>query len=116
MQILDSGCDILNLALIRTLQFVGLTNHQVEDQLDPARRVRCCARLQPASTTAGRASGEADSVVASRMSGEGKAARRGATLGDDTVVIGKGFLMAGLVDGVSAHRRGWSVRRRKCRC
>jgi len=91
IKVLDLLHDILNLALIRTLNRARLPDREVEIQPDAAGRV---AAVQPAARGGGRRRGEADLVVAGVGGAEGEAAGAGAALRNDAVVV-----VEGLVDG-----------------
>lgn len=88
-QILDALDDVVNLALVGALDGAGLADGQVEGQLDAAGGVH---GGEPVGAARGGRGHEADLVVARVGGREGEAARGGALLGDDAVVVVEDFL------------------------
>lgn len=92
VEVLDALGDVLQLALVGALDLAGLADGEVEGELDAAVGVGGVEPALAAAVTAGR---EAEAVVAGLVRGEGEAARRGAALGDDSVVVVEDFLFHG---------------------
>ncbi len=83
IQILDPLHNILNLALVRTLNLACLSNSQIKRKSDTAQRSE---RRKPAARVR-RGGREADLVVSRIGGAEGEAASMGALLVDDAVVV-----------------------------
>lgn len=101
VQILNPLHDILDFVLVLSLNLAGLTNGNVDGELDGARRVG-----QPAGGDI-RLRCEADSVLAGICGGEVEATRVAVPLGHNAVVIVEGLLdgdvhLQGMVDRVGA--------------
>lgn len=89
VKVLDTGGDILELALVRALNLAALADGEVQRQTNAT--VVGVLR-EPAGAARGGGWGEAEHVVTGIGSREGEAARRRAALGDDAVVVVEGFL------------------------
>jgi hypothetical protein len=81
--------NILDLALIRTLDLACLADREVQLELDAARRLSV---RQPAAVGRGARRREAEPVLARVCGREGEAALGGAALRDDAVVVIKDLL------------------------
>jgi hypothetical protein len=88
IQITDPLDNIVNLALIRALDFARLANRHVQRELDGAMHP---APGQPAPARLHVLGRDAEPVLAAVGSGEGEAAAGGTPLRDDAVVVVKGF-------------------------
>jgi len=84
VEVLDTAGNVLELALVAALDLVGVADGKVEAQLDAT--IGAAGR-EPAGTSRAARRGEADSVVAGLLRGEGEAAGRLAALRHDPVVI-----------------------------
>jgi hypothetical protein len=94
IQVLDPLDDILNLALVCTLDLGRLSNCQIERE---SYATEGCETREPAVVDGYRGGREADLVVARVGGAECEAAGRGALLVDDAMVVVEDFLARGLV-------------------
>lgn len=95
IQVLDAGRDVLQLVLVAALDLARLADDEIELHLDAAVGA---LRREPRGPAGGGRGREADLVVAGLVGREGEAARGGAALGDDAVVVVEDFFY-GNVDG-----------------